>query len=366
MSKIPQQAVLELKDLLQSLVATRSVEPCSYLIESYLSKLNAKCRKLYVERDEPMLISLINSPVPSTPLIFTAHIDVAPIGSIEKWSFNPFSGEVEEETLKGRGSVDAKAGIAALLVALKLALEAKEPLKQDIYILILPDGERLYKSSLRMIGGAGLPPSSKLIILEPTSLKVAISCIGSYRVMCSIRGKLSHVGIPSRQNPIYATAAFINSLGSLLSEKVSIVSVGTPYWETTTPDTVSLILHIAAKSREEAEKLYADMIQLLRDAGLEYSCSFSEELSPLAQDKPGKLALTLLSHLRDLGLPSEITTSNVATPAKAFLDMGLADEAVIFGPGDPSKIHEVDESINMREVELACAALYKLMLRGLV
>ena len=49
------------------------------------------------------------------PILLTAHQDVVPAG--ENWSFDPFSGEIRDGSILGRGAVDYKCGYAGMLEA---------------------------------------------------------------------------------------------------------------------------------------------------------------------------------------------------------------------------------------------------------
>lgn len=50
-------------------------------------------------------------------IIFLGHIDVVPPGDISKWNSPPFTPMIKGDTLFGRGAVDMKGGIAAMLNA---------------------------------------------------------------------------------------------------------------------------------------------------------------------------------------------------------------------------------------------------------
>ena len=51
----------------------------------------------------------------SPNLCFAGHVDVVPEGSSEDWSFGPFSGEIINDQLCGRGAVDMKSSIATFI-----------------------------------------------------------------------------------------------------------------------------------------------------------------------------------------------------------------------------------------------------------
>ena len=51
-------------------------------------------------------------------MLLNGHADVVPAGDPAKWSFDPFSGEVQNGKILGRGASDMKSGLAGLLQAL--------------------------------------------------------------------------------------------------------------------------------------------------------------------------------------------------------------------------------------------------------
>ena len=60
----------------------------------------------------------------TSSLLYTAHTDVVPAG--EGWSFAPFSGEIKDGFIHGRGALDCKGLVAAEACAvIHLALNVK-------------------------------------------------------------------------------------------------------------------------------------------------------------------------------------------------------------------------------------------------
>ena len=56
---------------------------------------------------------------PEQHLCYMGHTDVVPVGDESKWTVDPFSGEIKEGWLYGRGATDMKGAIAAYCVSLK-------------------------------------------------------------------------------------------------------------------------------------------------------------------------------------------------------------------------------------------------------
>src|SRR5438270_535467 len=50
-------------------------------------------------------------------LVFAGHTDVVPPGDLKRWRFDPFSGEIADGMIFGRGAADMKGGVAAFAAA---------------------------------------------------------------------------------------------------------------------------------------------------------------------------------------------------------------------------------------------------------
>lgn len=50
--------------------------------------------------------------------LFACHVDTVPVGKEAQWSRHPYSGEIDDSHLHGRGSADMKGGLAAATAAL--------------------------------------------------------------------------------------------------------------------------------------------------------------------------------------------------------------------------------------------------------
>src|SRR5262249_39943132 len=75
------------------------------------------------------------------PLLLMAHTDVVPAEPAH-WTAPPFSGELREGFLYGRGAVDDKSLLAAELAVLVELKRSARPLERDIILLAEADEER--------------------------------------------------------------------------------------------------------------------------------------------------------------------------------------------------------------------------------
>ncbi len=56
-------------------------------------------------------------------LAFDAHIDTVEVGNLKNWTFDPFSGEIKDGKVWGRGSSDQKGGAASMITAGRILKE---------------------------------------------------------------------------------------------------------------------------------------------------------------------------------------------------------------------------------------------------
>ena len=77
------------------------------------------------------------------PILLTAHYDVVPVpqSSRDQWQHEPFGGEVEDGAVWGRGALDDKSAVIAIMEAVTLLLESGQQPQQDVYIAIGHDEE---------------------------------------------------------------------------------------------------------------------------------------------------------------------------------------------------------------------------------
>lgn len=123
-------------------------------------------------------------------VVVTGHMDTVPAG--EGWSVPPFSGEIREGFLVGRGAVDMKGAIAAQIAG---AIHAASDIQGTLYLVYVPHEETAEGVALgRALDYLGKPD---LVILgEPTDLRLGIGHRGRAVIRVLARGKPAHASMP--------------------------------------------------------------------------------------------------------------------------------------------------------------------------
>ncbi|WP_342805887.1 M20 family peptidase [Alteromonas sp. M12] len=77
------------------------------------------------------------------PALFMGHMDVVPVddATLDKWQQPPFSGAVVDDIIWGRGTIDDKVTVFALLESIELLLQQNKPFKRGIYLAFGHDEE---------------------------------------------------------------------------------------------------------------------------------------------------------------------------------------------------------------------------------
>ena len=89
----------------------------------------------------PNIVASFEGAAPGPHLILNGHIDVFPIGDAERWSRDPLSGDIVEDCVFGRGSVDMKCGTTASLFAFAYLHAIRDRLKGRVTLTIVSDEE---------------------------------------------------------------------------------------------------------------------------------------------------------------------------------------------------------------------------------
>ena len=157
-------------------------------------------------------------------LTFAGHTDVVPPGDESRWTHGPFSGDIADGVLYGRGAVDMKGGIACSVAATLdyLAAHGGKP-KGSISFLITGDEEGVAVNGTPKLLKWTAERGEKFdhcVLGEPSNQKVLSDTIkigrrGSQNGALVVTGKSGHVAYPQlADNPVRHIAAMMTALQS--------------------------------------------------------------------------------------------------------------------------------------------------------
>ena len=189
-------------DLLKRLIAT----PSQVTVNDPGPVLDCLCDWLTHNDVEYVLVGpssrplavVINPPSDdeSEVLLLDACLDTAPVGDLDQWTLPPFSGDVRDGWLYGRGSADSKAAVAVFSeLATRVHLSQGVPFSPKRHVTILFDcdehsgrfgGIRAYTAQY------GYP--KYCVIGYPGIDEIVAGSRGFYRTTATLRGTLAHAG----------------------------------------------------------------------------------------------------------------------------------------------------------------------------
>jgi succinyl-diaminopimelate desuccinylase len=153
-------------------------------------------------------------------IVFAGHTDVVPPGDASSWRFDPFSAEIADGMLWGRGAVDMKGGVAAG-VAAALAFLERGPPSGSIVFLIAGDEEGPAVNGTKKLLEWARQKGERFdhcLLAEPTNPDalgdmIKIGRRGSLSGTLTVHGAQGHVAYPRlADNPIPALLRLLNAL----------------------------------------------------------------------------------------------------------------------------------------------------------
>lgn len=134
---------------------------------------------------------------PGPRVLLDGHIDTVPVQEPERWSFDPFGGEIRDDRVCGRGASDMKGAVAAMIcAAAAYAQECDHDFPGEIYVAGVVYEELYEGVSARRISQFVHP--DYVIIGEASNLNLKIGQRGRAEIVLETIGKPAHSANPEK------------------------------------------------------------------------------------------------------------------------------------------------------------------------
>jgi acetylornithine deacetylase/succinyl-diaminopimelate desuccinylase-like protein len=137
----------EATEVLQRLVRFDTVNPpgnerpAQEHLAGVLTEAGFECELLGAEPGRPNLVARLRGAAPGPTLCYLGHVDTV-LANPQEWSHDPWSGEVVDGHLWGRGSIDMKSQVAAeVAAACALARSGWRPARGELLLVAVVDEE---------------------------------------------------------------------------------------------------------------------------------------------------------------------------------------------------------------------------------
>ena len=317
-------------------------------------------------------INLIAGPPHQDPgardvdLVFMCHTDTVPFAPDWADALHPV---VREGQLHGCGACDVKGFLACLL-----AVAAQTQGVADRLRIVLSAEEEIgCIGASRLVADDVLRPS-RMVIGEPTSLHPARACKGYCLAEVTVHGKEAHSAHPAQGvSAIFGAARLIRDLEKLAAGLASETnSFFDPAFTTINIGTIQggtakNIVPGECRFQLEWRPIPGQPANAVLDAVTELVTNlhaadptFRAEVTPLRQ-QPGfetRSAAPLVTQVETLAHRPAIS---IPFGSEASIFAPLADEIIVFGPGDMRTAHSSRECVPLAELDEAVSILSTLM-----
>jgi succinyl-diaminopimelate desuccinylase len=216
--------------LAQSLIRCPSVTPADAgaigVMADALASLGFTCHRMSSdERGGPAIANLYARLGDAKPnFAFAGHTDVVPVGDAAAWGGDPFSGQIKDGQLHGRGAADMKGALAAMVAAISRYLDMNGQPAGSISLLITGDEEGKSLNGTRSIlewMQAHGETVDACVLGEPTNpdrlgTTIKVGRRGSMTGRLSVGGIQGHVAYPHlADNPLPRLVRLLTALAEL-------------------------------------------------------------------------------------------------------------------------------------------------------
>lgn len=370
--------------LAQSLIKIDSVTPndkgCQTLMTDHLKQSNFEISDLkFEEVDNFWAQHGTGSPV----FVFAGHTDVVPVGDASKWDLDPFSGEIKDGMLHGRGAADMKGSLAAMLDASERFVKDYPDHKGTIGYLITSDEEGPAVNGtvkvcehLNNIG----QNVDYCLVGEPSATNVLGDVIkngrrGSLNGTLTIIGKQGHIAYPHlANNPIHLAVPVLNELCEELWDKgneyfpatsfqVSNIHSGTGVTNVI-PGTIEVVFNFRYSTESTHEGLQKRVCDILDKHNLEYEIDWNHSGYPFLTPKGDLVASCVDAIKKVMNVDTQLSTSGGTSDGR-FIAPILNAQVVELGPINAT-IHQVNECVSAKDLDDLSEIYYHILKNILV
>jgi len=315
-------------------------------------------------------------------ILFDGHMDHVDTGALESWSHDPYVAEVVDGVLYGRGAVDMKGALAAMIYG----CAAPQIRGEVVVACVVHEETNEGVATGKLIEDRGLRPDV-CVLGEPTDLALSVGQRGRCVFRITTRGVTSHASMPELgRNALYEMTPIIDrikeanrSLPShpfLGSGSMAVTAIAcSPGAGPIIPDLCEILVDRRLVPQETLNGVLKELRALAAGAEVklvedELSCytgyhAKAEQYFPgWITDQEHRAVEESLRALEEaLGkrpgvIGWRFSTDGVATAG------ALGIPTIGFGPGDPALAHQPDEHLALSDVVAAacgyCLLAYRL------
>ena len=305
---------------------------------------------------------------------FAGHTDVVPPGPSEEWHSAPFSPDIRDGVLYGRGAADMKSGLAAMVTACEEFVARHPRHRGSIAFLITSDEEGPSVDGTRRVVEVLRERQETIdwcLVGEPSSESalgdtIKIGRRGSLSGRLTVHGVQGHIAYPQfADNPIHALAPALAELASRTWDQgnrhfqpttfqVSNISAGTGA-PNVIPGELRARFNLRFSTEQTVDTLKATVERILREHRVNHSLDWFVSGYPFLTN-PGTLSETVSRAVQEqLGISPKLSTGGGTSDGRFIAPMGA--QVIELGVINAS-IHKANECVRVADID-ALHGLYR-------
>jgi succinyl-diaminopimelate desuccinylase len=355
--------------LAQALIQRPSVTPldegCQQLMAERLTNVGFNIENMFfVDTQNMWARKGDKSPV----FCFAGHTDVVPTGPENEWQIPPFSGEIKEGYLHGRGAADMKGSLAAMVVATERFIAKYPDHKGSIAFLITSDEEGPFINGTTRVIDELEKRNEKMdmcLVGEPSSTKVLGDVVkngrrGSLTGFLTVKGIQGHVAYPQLAlNPIHLAAPIIEELTNThwdsgnayfpaTSFQVSNINGGTGAGNVI-PGSIEVQFNFRFSTEVTMEILQTKVNEIIKKHNVNYELNWVRNGLPFLTDTGPLVDATVKAIKHIQNIDTSLETSGGTSDGRFIAQTGA--QVIELGPCNAT-IHKVDECVKADDLEI--------------
>lgn len=381
------------EELLADLIAIPSVNPMGgeadehsfeQRVTDYLEKrfqrLGVDYRRQEALPDRDNIVAWISASADkggeSAPrVVWEAHQDTVPVAGM---TVPPFTPEIRDGRMYGRGACDVKGPLAAMLAVFEQLARRESVPATIIFALSVNEefgGDGASRLAQLWNEQAAFPferPPDAVIVAEPTELQVVAAHKGTVRWRVRAEGKAAHSSTPQLgENAIYRMAHAVAALERYAAEMPDrfpahpqlgspTLSVGLIHGGASVnivPESCWIEIDRRLVPGETPEQAWLDVAAFLKEESCQVTCEEPYlQSNPLPDSHNGDVVRRIIEAAERCGVASAATTAAYCSDAARLAHF----PTVVFGPGDIAQAHTCDEWIELQQLAAAERILLQL------
>jgi len=368
--------------LASELIARPSITPddagCQAMLIERLGAIGFECETMVFDD----VTNLWARRSRGTPLLaFAGHTDVVPPGPLDQWHSDPFTPEIRDGNLYGRGAADMKSSIAAMVTACERFVAQHAQHQGSIALLITSDEEGIATNGTVKVIEALEARGEKIdwaLIGEPSSLAHVGDVVkngrrGSIGAKLVINGVQGHVAYPHKaDNPIHRAMPALhdlarhewdqgNSFFPPTSLQISNINSGTGA-HNVVPGHAEVFFNLRYSTEIDAKHIMETTRVILDKHELDYDIDWSVSGYPFLTPQGELVTAAQQAIKQHTGLTTALETTGGTSDGRFIAPTGA--QVLELGPVNES-IHKLNEYVNIEELDLL-SDIYQSILENLL